>query len=254
MSQGTTQTLRPQVAIFQGHRPELGPAAVRIVIDTIRAFTHTQVALERGVERVLLVASIDEARQRARQHPGWLLAGERDAIKPPDFDLGNSPALTARAELEGRTLVLTTSNGVQAVAHAARDFQGLLLVTGLANAGSTLRATTDHLSALPEHAQNVQILASHPKGDEDLATAQWLHARLHGEPSPDDDEAMERVWASRAAQKFADPARPEYLAEDIPFCARRADADFAMVVQRDGEDLWLVRRALSSGPCGVNDL
>ena len=59
---------------------------------------------------------------------------------------------------------------------------------------------------------------------------------------------MERVWASRAAQKFADPARPEYLAEDIPFCARRADSEFAMVVERQGDDLWLVRRPLISEP------
>lgn len=235
---------RPRVAIFQGHRPQLGPAAVRIVIDTIRAFTHTQVALERGAERVLLVASIDEARRRARQHPGWLLAGERDAIKPDDFDLGNSPALTNRAELGGRTLVLTTSNGVQAVAHAARDFEGLLLVTGLANAGSTLRATTAYLDALPEHAPTVHILASHPEGDEDLATAQWLQARLHGLKNPDDAEAIRRVWESRAARKFADPARHEYLSDDIPFCARRADADFAMAVEPEGDDLWLVRRAL----------
>ena len=235
---------RPRVAIFQGHRPQLKPAAVRIVIDTIRAFTHTQVMFEGGASRILLVASIDEARQRARRHPGWLLAGERDAIKPADFDLGNSPALTARADLKDRTLVLTTSNGVQAVAHAARDFQGLLLVTGLANAGSTVAAAQAYLSAHPEASPTVQILASHPEGDEDLATAQWLHARLHGLKNPDDAEAIRRVWESRAAQKFADPTRHEYLSDDIPFCARRADADFAMVVEQNGEDLWLVQRAL----------
>ncbi|RDV36781.1 hypothetical protein DV096_16985 [Bradymonadaceae bacterium TMQ3] len=234
----------PEVAIFQGHRPQLKPAAVRIVIDTIRAFTHTQVAFEGGAERILLVASIDEARRRARQHPGWLLAGERNAVKPADFDLGNSPALTARAQLQGRTLVLTTSNGVQAVAHAAHDFEGLLLVTGLANAGSTVAATRAYLNAHPGPSPTVQILASHPEGDEDLATAQWLEARLHGLAQPDDTRAIRRVWECRAARKFADPTRPEYLSDDIPFCARRADAPFAMVVERQGADLWLTRQPL----------
>ncbi|RAL23982.1 hypothetical protein DL240_07480 [Lujinxingia litoralis] len=237
-------SIQPDIAIFQGHRPPLGPAQVRIVIDTIRAFTHTQVAFERGARQILLVASIDQARQQARAHPDWLLAGERDAIKPPDFDLGNSPALTARADLQGRTLVLTTSNGVQAVAHAAHDFKGLLLVTGLANAGSTLKSTRHYLDALNLPNPRVQILASHPEGDEDLATAQWIHARQANLPHPDDEEAIRRVWECRAAQKFADPTRPEYLSEDIPFCARRADAPFAMVVERQGADLWLTRQPL----------
>ena len=218
------------ITTHQGHTPELDDADIRVVIDVIRAFTTTHVALRNGADHIVLAAELDDARRLAAHTPSSLLAGERNALKPPDFDLGNSPAETDAADLAGRTLVLTTSNGVQATVHALHS--GPTLVTGFSNAGATL---TRLQQLIDDGARRIQLLASHPDGDEDLACARWLEARLCGGDEPTDGEVTHRIRTCRAAEKFLDPHRPEYRTDDIDYCATRDDADWAMTVEdRDG--------------------
>ena len=229
-----------KITIHRGRAPELPPADVRVVIDVLRAFTTTQVALEGGASRILLAGTVEEARALAAAGPGRLLAGERNAVAPPEFDLGNSPAEFDGADLSSREVVLTTSNGVQATINAWHD--GPVVVTGFANAGATVRFLEAQLGA---GAEGIQLLASHPEGDEDLACAQWIRARLRGDEQPDDEAVRRRIIDSDAAQKFLDPHRPEYDAADVDYCGRRADSPWVMVVTRSATVLAVERRPLS---------
>jgi 2-phosphosulfolactate phosphatase len=87
---------------------------VSIVIDVIRATTSLVTIFERGAERVLVADTVEQARMAAQFRPGRLLCGERHALPLPGFDYGNSPAQFSRANLDGRELVLTTTNGTRA--------------------------------------------------------------------------------------------------------------------------------------------
>jgi 2-phosphosulfolactate phosphatase len=233
------------ITIHRGRRPDLPAADVRVVIDVIRAFTTTQVALEGGASRILLAGTVEEARALAAARPGRLLAGERDAIAPPGFDLGNSPAEFDGADLGNRELVLTTSNGVQATLHAWQE--GPVVVTGFGNAGSTVRFLEAQITS---GAKRIQLLASHPEGDEDLACAQWIRARLVGESEPDDSEVIRRIRESGAARKFLDLNRPEYDPTDVEYCARRVDSLWVMEVRRRSSDLIVERRELNWNDTG----
>jgi 2-phosphosulfolactate phosphatase len=65
---------------------------------------------------VVPVASIGGARDMARAWGGRaLLAGERGGVAIPGFAVGNSPTELTRCELNGKRLILTTSNGTRAV-------------------------------------------------------------------------------------------------------------------------------------------
>lgn len=228
---------RLDITIHQGHQPELDDADARVVVDVIRAFTNTHVALAGGARRVLLAGRLEEARRLAAESAGRLLAGERNAIAPPDFDLGNSPAETDATDLNDCELVLTTSNGVQATLHARHD--GPVAVTGFTNAGRTV----DYLRELVDiGAHRIQLIASHPDGDEDLACAEWIRARLHGESTPTDERVIERIRNCRAAQKFLDPNRPAYRSADIDYCARRCDTTWAMLIDSTGDVPTVVRQ------------
>lgn len=211
------------ITIHRGRRPELPDADARVIIDVIRAFTTAQVAFRRGVERILLADTLRRARDLAARSSHRLLAGERNAIAPEGFDFGNSPAEIDGADLAGRELVLTTTNGVKATLHAMGDCP--VYVTGFSNAAATVDALRDHLR---ESLQRIQLIASHPEGDEDLACAEWIRARLLGEPQPDDDAVLHRIRTCDAAEKFLDPDRPDYRADDIDYCASRDDAEWAM--------------------------
>lgn len=224
------------ITIHQGRTPELIDADVRVVIDVIRAFTTTHVALRRGALRIAAAGTVEEARALAALDSSRILAGERNALPPDGFDLGNSPAEFDGADLDGREVVLTTSNGVQATLHAWHE--GPLVVTGFSNAGSTvdyLRSNFDD----PHH--RIQLVASHPDGDEDMACAEWIRARLLGLASPSDEKVERRIFECRAAQKFLDPSRQEYRADDIDYCAHRDDSPWVMGVERRNGQIVILR-------------
>ena len=88
-----------------------------VVIDVLRATTTMTVMLERGAECVRTVAEVEEAR-RVASVADWLLAGERQGVAPPGFDFGNSPVQLSQADLAGRRVLLTTTNGTRTVAAA----------------------------------------------------------------------------------------------------------------------------------------
>ena len=88
----------------------VAPGRVLIVIDQIRASTTITTVLDLGCSDLFLAGDVRAARRLGRM-TGSLIAGERLARKPPGFDFDNSPSELARARLDGRSLVLSTTNG-----------------------------------------------------------------------------------------------------------------------------------------------
>jgi len=89
------------------------PEHIAVVIDVIRASTSIVSACQHGARAVLPVASADEARALATEMPGAVLAGERGGTRIPGFAIGNSPREFTAAAVEGRDVILTTSNGTR---------------------------------------------------------------------------------------------------------------------------------------------
>jgi 2-phosphosulfolactate phosphatase len=104
-----------------------GEIAGRVVavIDVLRASTTVAVALANGAKAVVPCEGSEEAITRAKSFARGdvQLAGERRMRMIPGFDLGNSPAEFTRAAVDGKTIVLATTNGTVAVAslQGARD-------------------------------------------------------------------------------------------------------------------------------------
>jgi 2-phosphosulfolactate phosphatase len=88
-----------------------------LVIDLLRATTSMIVALAHGARAIIPAASADDALKLAQnlEKGHVLLAGERRAERIPGFALGNSPVEMTPEAVGGKTLVLTTTNGVQAL-------------------------------------------------------------------------------------------------------------------------------------------
>ena len=109
--------------------PELAgdvSSAVCIVIDTLRATTVIATLFERKCPRVYVAATHEAARTFARAQ-GFVLCGETEGYRVPDFDYGNSPTEFAALDFAGKPVVLSTTNGTKAtvrVADAKRVFLG----------------------------------------------------------------------------------------------------------------------------------
>ncbi len=98
------------------------------MIDILRASTTIATALDHGAEAVVPVLEPDEARRRALDiGPATLLAGERNAVPPAGFHLGNSPLEYTRERVAGKTIVLTTTNGTKALLAAAPNSRDVLI-------------------------------------------------------------------------------------------------------------------------------
>jgi 2-phosphosulfolactate phosphatase len=89
------------------------------VIDVIRATSTIVTALANGAKGVQAVASVAEAEAWKAQDATARLAGERGGQPLPGFDLGNSPGDFTAERISGRRVILTTTNGTQALTACA---------------------------------------------------------------------------------------------------------------------------------------
>ncbi len=204
-------------------------AGAVVVIDVLRAFTTAAHAFASGAREILLVATVEEAFALRERIPGSLIVGEVDAWPVPGFDLPNSPAAVAGLDLGGRCLIQRTSAGTQGVCRAPRDVP--LFAASLCNAVATGR----QLAALGIPTVTLVETGRHDgdTADEDRACADLLEALLAG-ASPDRRAIAARIRQAPAARKFADPARPEFPAEDLLLAAEIDRFDFAMRVSWRG--------------------
>lgn len=122
---------------------------IAVVIDILRATTLMIHALAAGARAILPCREIDEARQAAAGFPPGeaILAGERQGVPIPGFDLGNSPAACTPEVCRGKTIVMTTTNGAKAVLASLPAEE--LIVAGFVNLSATLRRLK--ASELPVH-------------------------------------------------------------------------------------------------------
>jgi 2-phosphosulfolactate phosphatase len=87
--------------------------AVVVIIDIFRATSTITAALHNGARSVIPVASVAECIAVGESIPGSLTAGERDGKIVPGLQYGNSPLEFKPGFIDGKTLVLTTTNGTR---------------------------------------------------------------------------------------------------------------------------------------------
>jgi 2-phosphosulfolactate phosphatase len=87
--------------------------SIVVVIDIFRATSSICYGFDNGAKQIIPVASVEECKQY--KHNGNLFAAERNGEVVEGFDFGNSPFSYTREKVEGKTIVLTTTNGTHAI-------------------------------------------------------------------------------------------------------------------------------------------
>lgn len=85
-----------------------------VIVDILRATSCMTTAFAHGVKEIIPVATLEECRNLKQKH-GFLAAAEREGRQAEGFDFGNSPLAYTNGILEGKTLVMTTTNGTKAI-------------------------------------------------------------------------------------------------------------------------------------------
>ena len=214
-----------------------GSAPTGIVIDVIRATSTISQALASGCPRVLCVGEVEDALALRESLGEGALGGERNAVRIPGFDLGNSPR--EYVERLDAPLILTTTNGTRAVLAAASRCERLV-VASLVNLAVVVEATR-------EAGDDAVVVCAGVQGTLALDDA-YVAGRiveLLGCERTDAAEAAARLAAtwSGAEEAFRASKSGRNLLEnapdlepDIPFCARESVLDVVprLVGIRDG--------------------
>jgi 2-phosphosulfolactate phosphatase len=189
------RTIRAHLLPALTNEEELGGATV-VIIDVLRASTTIIHALAAGAECVIPCLKVEEAQSLARLlGDSAVLGGERDGVKIPGFDLGNSPCEYTPALVRGKTVVFTTTNGTRALLCCRRAAR--VLIGAFVNFSAVCRVvadservvllcagTRDHITredVLFAGTVVHQLTREGPSGRElndeaQLARGAWLHA------------------------------------------------------------------------------
>ena len=115
--------------------------SVVVVVDILRATSAMCIAIEKGVEKIIPVSTLEDALDYKGKE-NHLLAAERNGKIVSGFDYGNSPLTYLNEDIKGKTLVVTTTNGTKAINIAKVDHH--VVIGSFLN----INALTEYLSDL----------------------------------------------------------------------------------------------------------
>lgn len=102
--------------------------SIVVIIDVFRATSTIAAALFNGAEKVIPVSSVEDCIATGKKLNA-VTAGERDGKIIEGLQHGNSPSEYPRSFIEGKTLVITTTNGTRLI-HLATSQKATGIITG----------------------------------------------------------------------------------------------------------------------------
>ncbi len=106
-------------------KPADTAARLVVIVDVLRASTTVATALGNGARTIIPLEGADEVIFRSKEfaRSQILLAGEHKMHPITGFDIGNSPQAYTKDVVEGKTILLTTTNGTRTLlgVQGARD-------------------------------------------------------------------------------------------------------------------------------------
>lgn len=86
---------------------------IAVIIDIFRASSSMCYGIHNQAEAIIPVSTIEEC--LSYKNDSYLLAAERDGCVVEGFDFGNSPFSYTKEKIQGKTIVLTTTNGTRSI-------------------------------------------------------------------------------------------------------------------------------------------
>ena len=198
-----------------------------VIIDVFRAFSVEAYLFDQGVSKIIPVGKVEEAYAYKKDHPNYLLVGERKGKQLEGFDYGNSPSQIQNENLKGKTVVHTTSAGIQGIVNATHATK---IITGsLVNA----RAIASYIQKLdPAYVSLVCMgLEGKWESEEDTLCAKYISSLLLNKPF-DLKAGIEELKRTSGA-KFFDENDPVFPINDFYLSTKENLFDF-VIEYKDG--------------------
>ena len=174
-----------------------------VIVDIFRATSSICYGIDNGAEAIIPVAEVEECLAYRDKCFNYLLAAERNGEVVDGFDFGNSPFSYTKEKVGGKTVVLTTTNGTQAL-HLSRSAKRIVIGSFL-----NLTALSDWLKIQNE---SILLVCAGWKNNfnlEDTIFAGAVIDQLKGNSFKLDDPAL----AANDLYQLAKNDLPGYLAK-----------------------------------------
>jgi len=99
---------------------------ITVIVDIFRATSSICYGIENGADAIIPVAEVEECIAYRDKETHFLLAAERNGEVVAGFDFGNSPFSYTKEKVGGKTVVLTTTNGTNAL-HLSRSAKKIVI-------------------------------------------------------------------------------------------------------------------------------
>jgi 2-phosphosulfolactate phosphatase len=231
----------PQPSIRVLYEPAARPTVdlagtTAVVIDSIRATTTIVAALAAGASEVVAYRTDAEVRAEAARRPAGtvITAGERRGVRIEGLDLNNSPSVMTPEQVGGRSLLLTTTNGTQAICDARAA--EAILIAALPNR----RAVARRVAALGRPCVLVGAGTVGSVSCEDTLVAGAIIEAMAGEPGGLAFHCADSALVALAAWRGAKDRLSELYHQTWggAFISQLGlDADLAVCIEVDATDL-----------------
>lgn len=212
---------------------------ITVIIDVFRAFSLECYLYGRGVNTIFPIGDLQEAYALKKEHPDWILIGERGGKKSEGCDYGNSPSQTEYAPLKGRTIIHTTSAGTQGIINAVNA--DIILAGSLVNA----HATASYIKSM--NPEKVSLVAMGNGGirtaREDVICAEYIRSLLLDEPYPI-EECIASLRENGGAHFFHPDTQDVFPKEDFELCIKYDLFPFLLQAEKNSANQTVIKRNL----------
>lgn len=208
-----------------------------VIIDVFRAFSTACYAFGNGAKKIIPVGDIEVAYKLKKENPDFLLIGEREGKKPPGFNYGNSPTQIENVDFTNKTIIQTTSAGIQGIANATNADE---IITG---SFVNVQAIIDYIKE--RNPKAVSLVAMGSSGiriaDEDTLCAEYIKNALEEKPN-NFSKIVDHLREYRSAQKFFDPTKDWAPQRDFDLCLTLDKFNFVLKVEPFKENQIFFRK------------
>ena len=198
-----------------------------IIVDTIRASTTYVNAFSSGAKRIVPCSSRKDLEIRLQKYPNAVRSGERLCKKIEGYEYGSSPKEMSNADLVGKTILSSTTNGSRMVVASSQS--PLVVMGSFCNASAVV-------AFLNEKGKNVTIVCSGRLGEEvieDSLCAEYLRFGFSNDFADfrlDPDDIYEECLTSPSYLMLKSAG----LEHDFEYCMKINSHDLVPVLDGDG--------------------
>jgi len=213
---------------------------IAIIIDVFRAFTVEPVIINNGAEKLIVIGDKQIAYDLKKENNEYILIGERDGIKLPGFDYGNSPSQIEKVDFTNKVVVHTTSCGTQGIVNSK-------------NAEEIITGSLVNISAIVKYINNknfndISIVSMSRPGEEpsqeDQLCAEYIKAKLENKSIDEFNDRILNLKNTSGAKFFDNTLQKIFPKEDFYLCTDIDKYNFILKAEKDVDGYFYMKKII----------